>query len=91
MEICGGAAESITKEAAQMAISALEKQVGKKTITERRDYVVFDDEYCINCYCPVCNRRIVSKDSTGFFAGHTAEYCEKCGQKIDWSEVDDEK
>lgn len=75
------------EEALQMAISALEKQEPKKPRTERTDYDTLGD-YCINCYCPCCNRRVVSKDSTGWFAGKPVKYCE-CGQKIDWSEVDD--
>lgn len=75
-------------EAMRMAISALENQIGKKPRTERVDFNKYG-EYCINYYCPCCNRRMVSKDKTGWFAGNNCRYCE-CGQKIDWSEVADD-
>ena len=71
-----------------MAISALERQIGKKPRTERVDFDKYG-EYCINYYCPCCNRRMVSKDKTGWFTGNNCRYCE-CGQKIDWSGVEDD-
>lgn len=73
-----------TAEAFCMAISALEKQEGKKPRTMRTDYDKYG-EYCVNYYCPCCNRRIISRDSAGWFGGKPVMYCE-CGQKILWEE-----
>lgn len=67
-----------------MAIAALEKQEGKRPRTKRTNYDKYG-QYCVDYYCPCCNRRIVSWDLTGWFGGKPVMYCE-CGQRIDWSD-----
>lgn len=78
-------------KAYQVAIKALEKQLPKKPekdgVTDSRgvfhpingiDGVPYD--LCPNCYSNLC--------TTGMF-GRSKErmkYCEKCGQRLDWSE-----
>ena len=74
--------DSVKFKTIQTAISVLERHIPKTPRTEQIDYDAFDD-CCINYYCPTCNRRIVSKDNTGWFAGKPVKYCE-CGQAIEW-------
>ena len=58
------------ESALALAIEALEKQIPKKPI------VVNDDIICPNC------------SATLIYCLHTSEidYCDKCGQRLDWSE-----
>lgn len=61
----------ILREALDMAIEALEKQIPKKPnkfIGDLRDYDI----------CPHCN----------FALPQGTEFCQSCGQSIDWSEVE---
>lgn len=60
------------KEAFQIAINALEKQIQKKVIK---------DQFSREC-CPSCGW-IVYKDEYG---GRYLPHCENCGQAIDWSD-----
>lgn len=59
------------------AIMALEKQVQEKPYVESDGdadgYPVWD------YYCPSCNE---------YFDEYQPKYCWKCGQAIDWSEID---
>ena len=59
------------KEAFQMAINALEKQIPKKPIFYAHDY-----------YCSVCNSIVGNNE----FEWKRFKYCDTCGQKLDWSE-----
>ena len=55
------------KEALQISVKALEKQIPQKPKTDDR-YVIY--------ICPCCNNLIKL----------CKNYCEYCGQKLDWSE-----
>lgn len=69
----------VKKEAIDMAIEALKKQIPKKP----KEIVTDDNEYiCI--LCPICNA-IVDDDGRGY----EQPYCMECGQAIDWSDEDD--
>lgn len=60
-------------EAFEIAIEALEKQVPKKPTKSDREI-----RYCEVFKCPSC----------GFeFSGRVSKFCYRCGQKIDWSEI----
>jgi len=62
---------NVSKEAAKMAIQALEKQIPKKPL-----YIA--NLGCTALWlCPVCERRIIRSDLV---------YCHQCGQKLDWSD-----
>lgn len=64
-------------EALNMAIQALEKQIPKK--------VVKDGER--SCKCPCCGG--CAKTETGdSFIDYRLDYCDGCGQKLDWSDSD---
>ena len=62
--------------------AAMEKQTAKKVISF---------EYhngTINYSCPVCKWKIISKINGEWCCGTFNEYCDKCGQKLDWSDED---
>lgn len=61
------------REALQVAIAALEKQIPKKVRTEHHP------KYGRATFCPNCNRM----DVESWF------YCPDCGQAIDWTEVEE--
>ena len=57
----------------ELAISALEKQVPKKPIKDRKQEIRYTSSYS----CPSCG--------DGFTGTGIADYCYHCGQKLDWS------
>ena len=56
-----------------------EKQSAKKVISF--DY----NNGTVNYGCPVCKRKIISKIDGKWCGGTFNEYCDRCGQKLDWS------
>ena len=64
-------------EALNMAIQALEKQIPKKVVKDgERRYK-----------CPCCGG--CAKTETGdSFIDYRLDYCDGCGQKLDWSDSD---
>ena len=65
-------------EAIDMAINALEKQIPKKPIKSENQVVRYVNTY----YCPTCE--------LGITGTNIAKWCYHCGQKIDWSDDDDD-
>lgn len=63
-----------------LIIEALEKQVGKKI--ERYGSNIIGE---MTFNCPSCNLEYYVTDYEDF------NYCPNCGQKIDWSEADENK
>ena len=63
-----------TREALDMAIDALEKQIPKKPLHEHKNY-----------YCPICkeNGWMLWDDA---IPNDMDNFCGKCGQAIDWSD-----
>lgn len=65
-----------------MSIKALEKQMAKKPVKENGDCIALSrdgkETFEIIHRCPACNRR-------DLIFGYPC----KCGQKIDWGDVDD--
>lgn len=57
-----------------------EKQNAKKVISF--DY----NNGTVNYGCPVCKRKIISKIDGNWCGGTFNEYCDRCGQKLDWSD-----
>lgn len=57
-----------------------EKQNAKKVISF--DY----NNGTVNYGCPVCKRKIISKIDGKWCGGTFNEYCDRCGQKLDWSD-----
>ena len=60
---------------------AMEKQKAKKPSEFK-----YNDNL-INYGCPVCKRKFISKINGEWSVGNFNKYCERCGQAIDWSEV----
>lgn len=65
--------ETQQSNAIRTALSALEKQVGKKPI----------GTHYAHMKCPACNHRIPS--GMGSSSHRRDNWCNYCGQKIDWS------
>ena len=59
--------------ALEMAINALEKQMPKKPRF-----------YAHNYYCSVCDNLVGNNE----FEWKRFKYCDVCGQKLDWSDVE---
>ena len=62
-----------------IAIKAIKKQIPKKPNIERQDA-------CFAFWCPGCNNLLINKYNNEFIVGEKEEFCEECGQRIDWSE-----
>lgn len=60
------------EEAIQQGISALEKQVAKKPRMKQQTKYQWLHGNCPECICGVTSRW---------------DYCQGCGQKLDWSEI----
>ena len=65
------------KNALKLAIEALEKQVSKKPLHMHKNY-----------YCPICKEDgwMLWDDA---IPNDMDKYCGKCGQAIDWSDIND--
>ena len=71
-------------EAFDMANEALENKIPRK-IEMKVD--MFDTSY--NLYCPACGTYFGTKGKRGIWLGMKPAYCRYCGQRLDWSDVDD--
>ena len=60
------------------AISALEKQIPKKTIEDRYPW----------CVCPVCGGSVYVEKIQEHIQDNETTYCEHCGQALDWSDTE---
>ena len=66
----------------ETAIEALEKLIPKKPIEDAArivDYQTF--------YCPICNKKIISRLDGNWIVGRIQKYCDDCGQALDWRET----
>ena len=70
-----GLCEVYEYKIAQIAIEALEKQMPKKVLTERNIYI-----------CPSCGAS-VETDCGDDMLDYRLNFCDNCGQKLDWSEL----
>lgn len=60
--------------------NALEKQIPKK-IKVRTNF-----EGLAELYCPICDKRLISRIDGKWLGVRVENYCADCGQKIDWSD-----
>ena len=65
----------IPELAKEKSIQALEKQMPKKVVMERNIYI-----------CPECGAN-VETDCGDDMLDYRLNYCNNCGQKLDWSEL----
>lgn len=63
-------------ESVKVAINALEKQIPKKVVTEKNIYL-----------CPNCGAN-VETDCGDDMLDYRLNFCDNCGQKLDWSELE---
>ena len=64
------------ENAYEMAIQALEKQIPKKVVMERNIYI-----------CPNCGEN-AETDCGDDMLDYRLNYCDNCGQKLDWSDIE---
>lgn len=76
----------VINKALSMIENAVEKQIPKKPIVKSYfcHYVNYQD-----FLCPYCRNHIILKVDGNFIAGKKQQYCDDCGQKLDWSEQND--
>lgn len=90
---------NISKEASELAIQALEKQIPKKPILKNGESGSFVDyenghgEYRVikwqDWVCPICGWFVGQRYNRSQNHSHDqrkCNYCNECGQKIDWSD-----
>lgn len=66
------------KQALELGVKALEKQIPKKPIKSENQVVRYVNTY----YCPTCE--------LGITGTNIAKWCYNCGQKLDWSDENDD-
>lgn len=76
LEIGGEIHSQVLRDAIDVAIQALEKQIPKRPIE-----IFTGNEYI--CECPVCKG---ITDTPNEVEIECIQYCGWCGQKLDWSE-----
>ena len=71
------ASSIVMEEAVDVAIDALDKQIPKKPLHMHKNY-----------YCPICKEDgwMLWDDAV---PNDMDKYCGKCGQAIDWSDIND--
>ena len=83
----GQCAQDEFEEAKKMAIEALEKQTSKKA-----KRIITNKEVAGNfrCVCPSCGwlmfERVTTKDKSVPVVYRICDFCQSCGQRIDWGE-----
>ena len=77
--LCGGQPDEKTEVAIDEVEELVEKQKPVKPIDE------LNNEYDFHWYvCPICGSSVKDGDT-----GHKFNYCNECGRKMDWSEIND--
>ena len=79
--------DSIYRYYMGLAVKALEKQIPKKP--KKQPYMQEEFDSGTEYLCPNCELLVggYSDDLEDWCGQH--DYCEDCGQKIDWSEVEE--
>lgn len=71
-------------EALNTVKTAVEKQIPKKLIVDSEIYHYVDCQYF---FCPYCRNHIISRLDGDLVAGRKQQYCDKCGQALDWGDI----
>lgn len=71
-------------EALNTVKTAVEKQIPKKLIVDSEIYHYVDCQYF---FCPYCRNHIISRLDGDLIAGRKQQYCDKCGQALDWGDI----
>lgn len=67
-------------EAKKMAVAAMRKQIHQKVIKKE-----CEGEEKTSYSCPTCKEVLRNQWGDGFIIGCKKTYCDKCGQRLDWS------
>ena len=65
----------------QLVKEALEKQIPKRPKIKEVGFK------SISYDCPICENYLVSEIDNELVAGQKYNYCHKCGQRLDWSDI----
>lgn len=68
-------------KAKKMAVAAMKKQIPKKVIKKE-----YEGEEITGYLCPTCKEVLRNQWDDGFIIGNKKSYCDKCGQRLDWSD-----
>lgn len=68
-------------KAKKMAVAAMKKQIPKKLIKKE-----YEGEEITDYLCPTCKEVLQHQWDDGFIIGNKKPYCDKCGQRLDWSD-----
>ena len=68
--------------------SGIDKQTPKKPLRKVPGYNGYYDFPCYEFFCPVCEKRIVSRLGSEWHGGKPQKYCDDCGQALDWSDYE---
>lgn len=67
------------RDAIDVAIKSINKQIQKKPSARRHNI-------CIVYRCPVCGKLLTTfYPGTNYFVCDRTEFCDDCGQRLDWS------
>lgn len=69
------------KAAVDAAVEALGKQIPKRPKIKEEGFK------SISYDCPICENYLVSEIDNELVAGQKYNYCHKCGQRLDWSDI----
>lgn len=86
VRFCSNEQVTETKEALELAIYALEKQIPKKPVEVKKIGISATMYHCVDLYnglCPVCK-----EDNTNRLIAEKITCCVKCGQALDWSDTE---
>lgn len=68
-------------KAKKMAVAAMKKQIPKKLIKKE-----YEGEEITDYLCPTCKEVLQHQWDDGLIIGNKKPYCDKCGQRLDWSD-----
>lgn len=99
LKIGGEIHSQVLRDAIDVAIQSLEKQIPKKPILkngESRSFVDYENEYgeykvtkWQDWVCPICGWFVGQRYNRSQNHSHDqrkCNYCNECGQKLDWSD-----
>lgn len=85
IEIITNAIQTDNMTAEQDKALAIVQKATEKQIAKKVKKIKFTNG-TINYGCPICKRKIISKVDGEFCGGAIDDYCNRCGQALDWSD-----
>ena len=69
------------------ALAIVQKIVENQILPKKVRRIIFPNG-TINYGCPVCKRKIISKIDGEFCGGNLSDHCDRCGQALDWGNLE---